>query len=278
VQKPQSVREAARGVIEVAAGSVHQRTLEDLRLQQPDLAWVQRSESDTEELLADVSRGTVQYTLASSTEFALNRPMNPDLSIALDLSPERAVSWVIETPGHDMSLLGRVNAFFTAARAEGLIAAVLERYYDPQYGFDYLLSRNFMEHVGSRLPRYQQWFQDAAAEYDLDWRLLAAMGYQESKWDASAVSYTGVRGPHAAHGRYGGFHCAGDRLDAKSRASSGARKYLSQLRRTIPERIVEPGSHVARGRRVQRRLRPSRGCAGPRAAGRPQLGQVGRSA
>jgi len=33
--KPQSVREAARGVIEVAAGSVHQRTLEDLRLQQP---------------------------------------------------------------------------------------------------------------------------------------------------------------------------------------------------------------------------------------------------
>jgi membrane-bound lytic murein transglycosylase F len=161
------------------------------------------------------------------------------MSIALDLSPERAVSWVIETPGHDMSLLGRVNAFFTAARAEGLIAAVLERYYDPQYGFDYLLSRNFMEHVGSRLPRYQQWFQDAAAEYDLDWRLLAAMGYQESKWDASAVSYTGVRGLMQLTGDTADFIRAGDRLDAKSSIFGGA-KYLSQLRRTIPERIVEP--------------------------------------
>ena len=51
-----------------------------------------------------------------------------------------------------------------------------------------------MEHLDSRLPRYVQWFQEAAQQYGLDWRLLAAMGYQESKWDPGAVSFTGVRG------------------------------------------------------------------------------------
>ena len=237
--KPKSIREAARGVIEVAAGSVHQRTLEDLRLQHPDLVWIERDDADTEEILADVSRGGVQYTLASTTEFALNRAVHPELSIALDLSPERAVSWVVGTPGHDTSLLGRVNAFFASARTEGLIAAVLERYYDPEHRFDYLLSRNFMEHVGSRLPRYVQWFQEAGIQYELDWRLLAAMGYQESKWDPGATSYTGVRGLMQLTEDTAEFVRAGDRLDARASIFGGA-KYLSRLLRTIPDRIAEP--------------------------------------
>jgi membrane-bound lytic murein transglycosylase F len=237
--KPKSIREASRGVIEVAMGSVHQRTLEDLRLREPDLVWIERANSDTEEILADVSRGSVQYTLASTTEFALNRAVHPELSIALDLSPERAVSWVVGTPGHDLSLLGRVNGFFTSARAEGLIAAVLERYYDPDRGFDYLLSRNFMEHVGTRLPRYVQWFQQAATQYELDWRLLAAMGYQESKWDPGATSHTGVRGLMQLTEDTAAFVRAGDRLDARASIFGGA-KYLSRLMRTLPTRISEP--------------------------------------
>jgi membrane-bound lytic murein transglycosylase F len=44
------------------------------------------------------------------------------------------------------------------------------------------------------LPRYQGTFQNAANQYDLDWRLLAAVSYQESAWNAKAVSPTGVRG------------------------------------------------------------------------------------
>ena len=70
------------------------------------------------------------------------------------------------------------------ARREGMVAALLQRYYGEDQRFDYLLSRNFMEHVATRLPQYQAWFEEAAAAHGLDWRLLAAMGYQESKWDA----------------------------------------------------------------------------------------------
>ena len=37
-------------------------------------------------------------------------------------------------------------------------------------------------------------FEDAGKAYGVDWRLLAAMGYQESHWRSHAVSPTGVRG------------------------------------------------------------------------------------
>ena len=236
---PPSISEAARGQIEVASGSPHEQTLEELRLQHPDLTWIERDDTDTEEILADVSQGRVQYTLASSTEFALNRPVHPELAIALDLSPERAISWVVSTAGHDASLLDRVNAFFVMARAEGMITALLGRYYGEDERFDYLLSRSFMEHLGSRLPAYVSWFQEAAAKYGLDWRLLAAMGYQESKWDPSAVSFSGVRGLMQLTEDTAQMMRTGNRLDPKSSIFGGA-KYLSRMRETVPRRIPEP--------------------------------------
>ena len=45
-----------------------------------------------------------------------------------------------------------------------------------------------------RLPRYRDWFKDAAQRYGVDWRVIAAIGYQESHWDPAAISPTGVRG------------------------------------------------------------------------------------
>ncbi len=238
--RPGSIKAAGRGQIEVATGSPHERTLTDLRRQNPDLVWVERADTDTEEILADVSSGAAQFTLASTTEFALNRLMHPELAIAMDLSPQRAIAWVVNTERHDRSLLGRVNAFFAAARGEGLVAAVLQRYYGGRDDrFDYLLSRNFMQHVGNRLPRYLAWFQEAAAMYQLDWRLLAAMGYQESKWDPSAVSYTGVRGLMQLTEDTARRMRTSDRTDPKASIFGGA-KYLARLLQTIPERIPEP--------------------------------------
>jgi membrane-bound lytic murein transglycosylase F len=237
--RPASIVQAARGQIEVAAGSVHQRTLEELRLAHPELAWIEREETDTEEILAQVSQGTVQYTLATSTEFALNRSVHPELAVALDLSPERALAWVVSTSAHDTSLLGRVNAWFALARREGVIAALLDRYYGKDERFDYLLSRNFMEHLQSRLPVYLAWFQEAAREYGLDWRLLAAMGYQESKWDPSAVSHKGARGLMQITEDTASRVRVGDRHDARASIFGGAR-YLALLLKTIPRRIPEP--------------------------------------
>jgi membrane-bound lytic murein transglycosylase F len=237
--RPASIRQAGRGQIEVAAGSPHQRTMEELRLQYPDLGWVERADTDTEEILAGVSSGQVEYTLATSTEFALSRVVHTELAVALDLSPERAVAWVVNTAAHDRSLLDRINAFFVGVRADGTVARLLDRYYGDRKSFDYLFSRNFLQHVQTRLPRYLDWFKEAADEYELDWRLLAAMGYQESKWDPGAVSFTGVRGLMQLTEDTAALMRAGDRLDPRASIFGGAR-YLSRLMTMVPPRIPEP--------------------------------------
>ena len=48
--------------------------------------------------------------------------------------------------------------------------------------------------LNQRLPIYKASFKQSAAKYNLDWHLLAAIGYQESYLKPGSVSPTGVRG------------------------------------------------------------------------------------
>jgi membrane-bound lytic murein transglycosylase F len=73
----------------------------------------------------------------------------------------------------------------------------------------------------------------------MDWRLLAAIGYQESHWDPDASSYTGVRGVMMLTRRTANQLGITDRLDPEQSIEGGARYFL-RLHKRLPNRIVEP--------------------------------------
>lgn len=103
---------------------------------------------------------------------------------------------------------------------------------------DQQASQRFYEHVRERLPRYQALFEQAALRSGIDWRLLAAVGYQESNWDPDAVSPTGVRGIMML------TEGTADELDVdrESPAESieGGALYFQQIRDRLPPQIHEP--------------------------------------
>src|SRR3546814_6089299 len=74
------------------------------------------------------------------------------------------------------------------------MARIKDRYFGHVDKVDTQGALALATHVDTRLSRYRSAFQQAGEKNDLDWRLLAAIGYQESHWDANAVSPTGVRG------------------------------------------------------------------------------------
>ena len=82
-------------------------------------------------------------------------------------------------------------------------------------------------------------FVEAAQRYQLDWRLLAAMSYQESYWNPRAVSPTGVRGimmlTEATARQLG----VPDRMDVRQSVHGGG-AYLRTLIDRLPADIPEP--------------------------------------
>jgi membrane-bound lytic murein transglycosylase F len=105
--------------------------------------------------------------------------------------------------------------------------------------FERVDAANFVAGVRERLPRYQSWFQEAATESGIDWRLLAAIGYQESRWDEAAVSPTGVQGLMMLTAETATRVGVANRADPRDSIRGGAR-YYRLVEKTIPSRIPEP--------------------------------------
>lgn len=90
----------------------------------------------------------------------------------------------------------------------------------------------------SVLPQYRPLFHDAQVITGIDWRMLAALAYQESQWEPLATSPTGVRGMMMLTEETDHLG-VNNRLDPAQSIRAGA-QYLSELRDALPESIDEP--------------------------------------
>ncbi|MBC7982539.1 MAG: membrane-bound lytic murein transglycosylase MltF [Candidatus Obscuribacterales bacterium] len=235
--RPRTLREAAAGHIEVASESSHAATLEQLRVQHPDLVWVENPGTETEELLNRLSARDIDYTIADSNEFAVSRAYHPEMRVAFDLTQGKSLAWAMNA--RDSSLPTRIAAFFTALAAEGQLTAILDRHYSNLRRFEYVQARDFVDHVSTRLPLYRDGFKEAAEQVGVDWRLLSAMGYQESQWIPDATSPTGVRGLMMLTEDTARSLDVTDRLDPIQSIFGGAR-YFVMVRNKVPPRIRDP--------------------------------------
>ncbi|MBV8063616.1 MAG: transglycosylase SLT domain-containing protein [Nevskia sp.] len=92
--------------------------------------------------------------------------------------------------------------------------------------------------MAALLPRYRPVFEDSGRRSGLDWRLLAAVGYQESRWNPAAQSPTGVRGLMMLTTDTA-LELGVDREDA-IQSILGAGRLLREIYAQLPQRIREP--------------------------------------
>lgn len=228
-----------KGPLEVVSRSSHAEQLAIRKKEFPELVWTENSEASSEDLQAMVSDGTLDYTVADSHELANNQLLYPELSAAFDLTGPEPLAWAFPRKGQDDSLYLAASAYFEQLKASGALEQIKERYYGHRNGFDYVGTRTFQDHIRDRLPLYKESFQKAGHDNDLDWRLLAAMAYQESHWNADAVSRTGVRGIMMLTNVTAQHLGVVDRTDPLESIEGGGR-YLRMLSKKLPERIQNP--------------------------------------
>ena len=80
----------------------------------------------------------------------------------------------------------------------------------------------FQANVSDRLPNFRPIFEEVATQSGIDWRLLAAIGYQESKWDPDAESSMGASGVMMLTSNTADSLGVEDRSDARESILAGA--------------------------------------------------------
>ena len=235
--KPDSLDDL-NGSLEIVAGSSHEETLKRLKNDHPGLTWKANDTLESEELLHLVWEQVIDYTIADSNEVKLNRRYYPELRVAFDLTGPEQLGWAFPH-GDDNSLFNKAREFFNRIKSDGTLEQLKDRFYGHVQRFDYVGTRRYLRHIQQRLPEFQPLFEEAGQLVDIDWRLLAAIGYQESHWKADARSPTGVRGIMMLTLDTMKHLGLSNRLKPKQSIYGGAR-YIAMMREKIPDRIPEP--------------------------------------
>ncbi len=236
--KPREITDVVGRDIVVVADSSHVDVINALQQVYPGIEFSEDADAEVADLLAEVAEGNIDLTVADSTEFSIQRHFYPELRIALDLELDDKLAWAFPK-GYGDSLLARADDFLIRAERSGLIAQVQDRYYGHTEKFDYVGTRNFIRHYESRLPRFRAWFEQAGEEWGVDWRMLAAIGYQESHWRSNAISPTGVRGIMMLTQDTAEYLDIDDRLDPKNSIFGGAQYFVRQAER-VADNVDEP--------------------------------------
>jgi membrane-bound lytic murein transglycosylase F len=227
---------------------------------------VQVRYQDEMDIFAEMAQGRIRYAAVDELYLQYASQMYPDLQPVLQIPGQRVFSWAVHSQAGE-PLLIQLNQLIDTVQKDGRWAALRDRYIGYLRRIDAQEAQAFIEDVQTKLPRYKQYFYKAQEETGIDWRKLAALAYQESKWDPLATSPTGVRGMMMlteATAKHAGVN---DRLNAEQSIVGGA-KYLAQIVNDLPDTAQHPDrlwlglaaynvgpGHLQSGRRLAQQLK-----------------------
>ena len=238
--RPRSVSDLTTMDIVVLAESSHVDTLQTLQKNEAaDLTWEEIDEADTMHLLELLKLGQADVAIVDSNEFAVQQSLYPRQKVAFDLYEEQDMVWYLAPDTDNTHLITFINNFLERLNNDGTMARLREEHFGHTDGVSRISAHVFTQNMRQNLPPYRMLIRQIAKEYQMDWHLLAAMAYQESRWDPNATSPTGVRGMMMLTKPTAKELGVENRLDVTQSLRGGAR-YLKDLKRRLPKRLKEP--------------------------------------
>ena len=228
----------AERTVAVLAGSPQIAALNRLQPRPSGMRVVELEGIGEMELLERVSERKAALAAIDSAQFDIGVNFFPALQPALVLPGMQPLAWAFPRGG-DAELFARAEAFIERVRRDGTLDRLVDRYFGHVHRLNQNDAEQFLEKMHTLLPRYRRDFMTAQDIHGIDWRLLAALAYQESHWDPLATSPTNVRGMMMLTEDTADRLRVGNRLDAQQSIRAGAR-YLAELREQIPPETKEP--------------------------------------
>jgi membrane-bound lytic murein transglycosylase F len=234
--QPASIQDLKDKEVLVIANSSHEKRFEALQAEFPELHWRAVINAEMIDLLEMVNKGEADYAVIDSSAYDLNRYSYPKAQLAFDVSDPQPVAWAFPA-GRETSLFDAAQKYLASIKADETLAKLTEEFFDRH--IEEVTTGEAMEftyRLEQRLPQWVDHMKTAAAEFNLDWQLLAAISYQESHWQADARSHTGVRGLMMLTKNTAKAMGITDREDPQQSIRGGA-KYLSIVLQRLPKRI-----------------------------------------
>jgi membrane-bound lytic murein transglycosylase F len=150
------------------------------------------AEAETESLIREVALGHIAYTVTDYPIARVNAAYYPNLDVETVLSLPQHIAWAVRK--NSPQLLEAVNTWLAGIKREPTFMVIYNRYFKSPRTSLLRVQSDYSSLGGSKISRYDGLIRQGAEKLGWDWRLLAAVVYQESKFDPKGESWAGAKG------------------------------------------------------------------------------------
>lgn len=192
---------------------------------------------EVEALIRSVANGELKYTVADENVARLNAAYYGNLDVETPISFPQRIAWGVRQNAPE--LLAAVNGWLADIRKTSDYAVIYNKYFKNRSNMKMLASSNYSSISGNQISPYDKYIKEAAAKIGWDWRLLAAVVYQESKFNPEAESWMGAAGLMQLMPETAEIFGAEDPLNPQQNIMAGA-NYLQWLDKFWADEIPDP--------------------------------------
>lgn len=191
---PGSIDDLVGRAVHVREGSSYEATLLRLKLKKrmEFSVEIMPPHMETSDIVAMLRAGEIDLTVADQNIGWFERTYSNDIVLGPALTEPRPIAWGVRPDCP--SLLRAANEYLTSMKKTTFFNYLVKKYY--------LVPKNIMRHRNSLevtkekgvISRYDRYIKGSAERHDIDWLLVAALIYQESRFDPDRESWAGAIG------------------------------------------------------------------------------------
>ncbi|PTN05975.1 transglycosylase SLT domain-containing protein [Mangrovibacterium marinum] len=184
--------ELAGKTIYVQKNTAHYRRLMNLSEEiGAEINIVQDSIYGVEQLVSMVANGEINLTVCDENVAKVNQTYFPNLDIATPISFPQNIAWAIHRNSPEWRAY--LNNWISNFKQTRDFAILYKKYFEVNRAHLRVLD-DYHSLSGGKISPYDDIIKKESKQYGIDWRLTAAVIYQESKFDTAAVSWAGAYG------------------------------------------------------------------------------------
>lgn len=185
----ENIAQLSQYKIGVNPDTVFYERLRKLAGDEHQMKFVEFPGATTEELIDGLADKEYRFTIADSTLVSIEKSYHKNIAVMFSLSEKVSIAWGLRPDQQE--LLGLLNAFIKK-EYRGLFYNVLfDKYFENERKIEQFQDGRVSS---GQLSPYDKLIKKYAQKYKMDWRLITAQIYQESKFNPQAKSFAGALG------------------------------------------------------------------------------------
>lgn len=197
--------------------------------------------AETESLIRKVAQGEIKYTVTDQMMAQVNQLYYPDIDISTVLSLPQQIAWANRK--NSTMLNQAINQWLAAIKKDGTFQIIHDKYFNnPRFSIQ-LTASDFTSWNSEKLSPYDAQLKNGAKLLGWDWRLLASLVFQESKFNPNVKSWAGAIGLMQVMPETGEFFRINNLWNPEQNISAGVR-FLKFLDEYWKKTVSDPGERM----------------------------------